>query len=309
MKKHTYLFKESVNKLLSLIETLPLQQNEAPNDIELTKLLNISRNTVRKCVDYVCQLGVIERNGSQKLILRRPTEADYLELSEDNAPKDEQIERYFLNLIHTGQLTPGDRFSERSLAQSSGCSTNTVREFLNKFSSNRLIEKIPRGQWKIASFDESFAREISQFRRIMELAAISELLKLPQENPVWHDLKVLLLKHQELKSEFETRYKEFPKLDRELHCLIQDSLNNRFTSHFFAMTSSICHYHNQWDSKEEFDKFAVAIDEHLDILNNLVTHNAAGAVLSLEKHLKTAEQTLRRCVDSLDAGQEKADNL
>ncbi len=301
MKQHTYLFKESVNKLLNLIAELPASENQAPNDMELTKLLNISRNTVRKCVEHISEQGIIERDGSQKIILKRPVDADYFELLEDNRPKDEQIEKYFLNLIHSGKLTPGDRFSERSLAQSSGCSTNTVREFLNKFSINKLIEKAPRGQWKVASFNASFAREVSQFRRIMELAAISELLKLPANDPVWEKLKLLLIKHQEFKADFTNKYQEFPKLDRELHKLIQDILNNRFTSHFLEMISSICHYHYQWDKKKDFDKFAEALDEHIDILNNLVMQNAAGAVLSLEKHLKSAELTLLRCVDSLEA--------
>lgn len=305
MEKHTYLFKVSVNKLLNLISNLPTQVYEVPNDIELTKRLNVSRNTVRKCVDHLSLIGILKREGLQKVILRRPLNDDYFEQSEQEAPKDEQIEKYFLNLIHTGKLTPGDRFSERSLAQGSGCSTNTVREFLNRFASNRLIEKTPRGQWKIASFDQSFAREMMQFRRIMELAAISELLKLPKDDKIWHQFQLLLVEHQQLKDDFASRYTEFPELDRRMHGLIQESLNNRFTSHFFSMISSLCSYQYQWDEKEEFDKFSEAVDEHLDILNNLVTHNAAGVVLSLERHLQTAEKTLLRCVACLDDSLQK----
>lgn len=303
LNKHTYLFKKSVNELLKLVQAMSCSEIEIPNDIELSKRLNISRNTVRNCVEYIIALGIIERNGVLKSVLRQPEDFDFFELSEDNAPKDEQIEKYFFKLIHSGKLLPGERFSERSLAQASGCSTSTVREFLNKFSINKLIEKAPRGQWRMTNFDESFAKEICQFRRIIELAAISELLKLPEANPVWCQLQELLSAHLELKANFNTRYKEFPELDRRLHKIIQDSSGNRFTSHFFSMVSSICHYQYQWDKKEKFDKYSTALDEHLEILTNLVTHNAASAIISLENHLKTAEKTLYRCVKSLNATQ------
>ena len=51
MSDKTYLFKHSINSMLKLIVELPDGHNIMPNDIELTKLLSISRTTVRACVD------------------------------------------------------------------------------------------------------------------------------------------------------------------------------------------------------------------------------------------------------------------
>jgi len=297
----TYLFKQSINRMLQLIADLPDGQNIMANDIELTKLLSISRTTVRSCVEHLIEHEIVKRDGPHKVVLRQPDATDFFDIKDKNSTKDIQIEKYFLNLINTGKLLPGDRFSELSLAKNSGCTTITVREFLIKFSNNGLIEKIPRGRWKMVKFDEDFARELVSFREMVEMRAITELLKSPKSHPVWQELKDLLFKHQEVSQDMENRYLEFPDLDRALHLIILQSAKNRFTQQFFDIVSFVCHYHYQWDKTGELERFTVAINEHIDLLNNLITHNNAGAIMSLERHLQSAETTLLRCVHGLDS--------
>jgi DNA-binding GntR family transcriptional regulator len=286
--------------MLDLIANLPDGQNIMPNDIELTKLLSISRTTVRACIEDLCTAQIVKRDGANKIVLRQPTPGDYFDIQDKDSTKDVQIEKYFLGLINTGQLLPGDRFSELSLAKNSGCTTITVREFLIKFSNNGLIEKIPRGRWKMVTFDEDFARELISFREMVEMRALTELLKFPKAHPVWQDLQVLLTKHQEVRADMKNRYLEFPDLDRELHLIIQRSAKNRFTQQFFDIVSFVCHYHYQWDKNGELDRFTVAIEEHIELLNNLITHNNAGSIMAMEQHLNSAETTLLGCVHGLD---------
>ncbi len=301
MKSKTYLFKQSINSMLKHISDLPEGQNIMANDIELTKLLSISRTTVRTCIEHLCEINLIKRDGPNKLVLRQPSQEDYFDITDKNSTKDVQIEKFFLGLINAGKLLPGDRFSELSLAKDSGCTTITVREFLIKFSSNGLIEKIPRGRWKMVKFDKDFARELVSFRQIIEMKAITDLLKVPSDDPIWQELNELLIQHKEVRSDMENRYLEFPYLDKALHHKIKQSTSNRFTDQFYAIVSFVCHYHYQWDKTGELERFTVAIDEHIDLLNNLVTHNTAGAVLSMEKHLASAEETLLLSVDALDS--------
>ena len=287
--------------MLEHIESLPKGQNVMANDIELTKLLSISRTTVRSCIEYLCEIGLVKRDGSNKIVLRKTTEEDFFDISNKNSTKDVQIEKYFLELINTGKLLPGDRFSELSLAKESGCTTITVREFLIKFSSNGLIEKIPRGRWKMVKFDKEFARELVSFRQMVEMKAITDLLKVPSEDPIWQELNNLLIQHKEVRADMENRYLEFPDLDKALHHKIKQSTKNRFTDQFYDIVSFVCHYHYQWDKTGELERYTVAIDEHIDLLNNLITHNTAGSVLCLEKHLESAEETLLLSVHALDS--------
>ncbi|MDO7085588.1 FCD domain-containing protein [Pseudocolwellia sp. AS88] len=301
MSKKTYLFKQSTNRMLELIANLSDGEKVMPNDIELTKLLKISRTTVRACIEDLCTANIIKRDGANKVVLRQPTPDDYFDIQDKDSTKDVQIEKYFLGLINAGKLLPGDRFSELSLAKNSGCTTITVREFLIKFSNNGLIEKIPRGRWKMVKFDEEFARELVSFREMVEMRALTELLKFPKSHDVWKQLQQLLTKHQEVRADMENRYLEFPDLDRELHYIIQQSAKNRFTQQFFDIVSFVCHYHYQWDKTGELERFTVAIEEHIDLLNNLITHNNAGSILSMEKHLNSAETTLLRCVEGFES--------
>lgn len=299
LSEKTYLVKQSINRILDLIVELPEGQNIMANDIELTKLLNISRTTVRACVEHLCETAVIRREGSNKVVLRQPLADDYFDIENKSSTKDAQIEKYFLNLIYMGKLLPGDRFSELGLAKQSGCTTITVREFLLKFSNNGLIEKIPRGRWKMVKFDEEFARELVSFRQMLEMNAITELLKLPKNDPVWKELADLLVEHQAVLADMENRYLEFPDLDKALHFKIKQCTNNRFTNQFYDIISFVCHYHYQWDKTGELERFTTAINEHIDILNNLVTHNTVGTIMAMERHLKSAEKTLLRCVHGL----------
>ena len=286
--------------MLKLINDLPNGQITMQNDIELTKLLNVSRTTVRACVDHMIEAGIIEREGPSKVVLRQPTKEDYFEISDAESSKEAVIESYFLDLINTGKLLPGDKFSELELAQNSGCTTNTVREFLIKFSNYGLINKSPRARWEMVEFDEQFARELISFRQMVEMNSISELMKLSDDHPIWEEFEVLLQKHLAVQRDIENQYLEFPDLDRAMHLLIQDASKNRFATQFFEIASFICHYHYQWDKQGEFERIQEAVSEHIDILNNLVTRNVSGSIMSLEKHLVTARKTLMRSVHGLE---------
>ncbi len=300
MSNKTYLIKNTINGMLKLINDLPNGQITMQNDIELTKLLNVSRTTVRACVDHLIEAGIIEREGPSKVVLRQPSKEDYFEVSDAESSKEAVIESYFLDLINTGKLLPGDKFSELELAQNSGCTTNTVREFLIKFSNYGLINKSPRARWEMVEFDEQFARELISFRQMVEMNSISALMKLSDNHPIWEKFAALLQKHIAVQKDIENRYLDFPDLDRAMHLLIQDASKNRFATQFFEIASFICHYHYQWDKQGEFERIQVALSEHIDILNNLVTRNVSGSIMSLEKHLITARKTLMRSVHGLE---------
>jgi DNA-binding GntR family transcriptional regulator len=240
--------------MIEHINDLPRGENIMANDIELTKLLNISRTTVRAYVERLCETGLIKRDGPNKVVLGKTSADDFYDIKDKNSTKDVQIEKYFLELINTGQLLPGDRFSELSLAKNSDCTAITVREFLIKFSNNGLIEKIPRGRWRMVKFDEEFTHELVSFRQMVEMRAITELLKMPKDNPIWQELEDILAQHQAVSADMENRYLEFPDLDKALHYAIKKSSNNRFTRQFYDIISFVCHYHYQWDKTGELER-------------------------------------------------------
>jgi len=227
-------------------------------------------------------------------VLRAAATVDYFDISKSVSFREEIIEKYFLDLMYHGKLLPGDVFSETEISRSSGCNTITVWEYLIKFSHFGLIKKNPRAKWQMVEFDEEFALELVECRRIFEFGAITDLLAVPTNNLVWAELELLLDEHLAVLRDVESRYGELVNLDRKLHNLILKSSDNRFYLQFFEVISLICHYHYRWDKSDELARNKIALEEHVAIISNLIARNTLGILAAMETHLNTAKQTLLR---------------
>jgi GntR family transcriptional regulator, transcriptional activator for L-galactonate catabolism len=295
----SYLIQQTTNRMLDLITDSRKSNTPLPNDLALSRDFDVSRTSIRTVIDYLCEHKILKREGNQKLILRLPKTQDYFDISNESSTKEEQFEKFFLSLINTGKLLPGDRFSELDLAKKSNCITITVREFLIKFSHTGLIQKKPREQWQMVEFDEKFALELVSFRKILEMTSIRALLERPTDDPVWQELEQLLKDHKTLLADFDNNYNDFPALDARLHRAIQSSSGNRFINQFFNIVTFVCHYHYQWDKSDEKERNATAVVEHIDLLTKLLLRDISGSIMSLENHLNTAQKTLMRSVHGL----------
>ncbi|MDO6569729.1 FCD domain-containing protein [Gilvimarinus sp. 2_MG-2023] len=267
--------------------------------------LDVSRTTIRTVIEGLEKKGIIKRDSQGKRVVRAPQKQDYYDISSAASSKEEEVQRYFLSMINSGKLLPGDRFSELELAKQSGCNTVTVREFLVKFSRFGLIEKPPRGQWQMVEFDEDFAGELIEFRKVLEMRALVKLMSRDEGHPVWDELRDILSAHKEVKKSFDKRYREVPDLDARLHTAIQSGANNRFIKQFFEVVSFVCHYHYQWKKEGEKERFWVALNEHIDLLVAILAQDVASAVQALEVHLDSAERTLLACATSVNQESEQ----
>lgn len=299
MAKMSYLIQKTTNNTLDLIAKSLKDDKPLPNDLALSRTLDVSRTSIRIVIEHLCHEGILRREGSSKHILRTPEEKDYFDISNEPSTKEEQFEKFFLSLINTGKLQPGDRFSELDLAKKSACITITVREFLIKFSRTGLIQKKPRAQWQMVEFDENFAKELVTFRKMLEMASIRSLLEIPASDPVWAELEELLEEHKQLLEDIDNRYNDFPALDARLHRAIQKCSGNRFISQFFDIVTFVCHYHYQWDKSDEKERNNCAASEHVDLISKLLSRDISGSIMCLENHLNTAQKTLMRSAHGL----------
>lgn len=295
----SYLVQQTCNRLLDLISEIAPQQQKLPNDLSLSQQLDVSRTTIRKSLERLQEIGLIEAQGSSKRICREPQRGDYFDLSKEPSSKEALIETYFLSLISSGRLLPGDKFSELELAQKSGCNTITVREFLIKFSRFGLIQKKPRAQWQMVEFDSHFAQELVEFRKMLEAAALEKLMQLPTTHPVWDKLQSLLDAHLDLRANFDRDFGKLPELDELLHRTLQEAASNRFISQFFDIVSVVCHYHYQWDKRDLKTRHSMSVNEHIELLQKILSHNKAAAMASMEKHLSSVGNTLLHSAQGL----------
>lgn len=75
--------------------------------------------------------------------------------------------------IAEGELLPGDKLSEQSLAESLGLSRNTLRESFTLLDSELIITRIPNRGVFVASPDADDVREIYAVRRTIEPACLA----------------------------------------------------------------------------------------------------------------------------------------
>jgi len=292
MSRQNDLFKKTVNQLMHEIECNFAVGDPLKGDSQIAEQLQVSRSTIRKAIEHLLELQVITRQGKQRLIQQMPDSEMFFDLQDLGTSKEEQVKKHFLNAILSGTIKPGDRFSELELARQSNCNTVAVREFLIRFSRFGLIEKEPRSQWQMKTFDQSFVDQLFDVRHLFEMHSLSRFMILEDADNRWQQLQILLQDHQTLRARADKDFRQFSQLDQRFHTLLQAANPNQFIHQFYEIISFVFHYHYQWDKGDEKERNKVAIDEHIDIISKMLLKDFRGATLSLEKHLNTAKLSL-----------------
>ncbi|HQT60688.1 MAG TPA: GntR family transcriptional regulator [Acidiphilium sp.] len=291
MAKPNTLLKRTSNALLDHIATLDTGDTSLGSDSALARHFGVSRTTVRAAVEAMIAQGILARGAEGLEVLRRPERADYYAESETDGPQD-QIERVFMQRVLLGDWRPGHMFSEAELARDSNASTVSVREFLIGFSRFGLIAKQPRGGWVLREFHDGFAAEVADMRELIELAAIARMPR-GGDPAIAEAAEALILRHREIEAAIARRYTEFAALDRDFHLWIIGFLNNRFAHDFYDIVSFLFHYHYQWDRHHEIERTAIAITEHLAVLDAMRAGSMSRARQGLETHLATSRASLK----------------
>jgi len=155
-----------------------------------------------------------------------------------------------------------------------------------------LVRRRPKGGWELVSFTRDFAAELSDFRLVLELNAVTHLVALPEDHPIWSELSGLEAKHRHLAKEIDHRFHDFSLLDERFHGAIGSVVQNRFVDEAQKVIALIFHYHCQWDKKDERERNEAAINEHLRLIDALKRRNETDALAAARDHLRTSKQTL-----------------
>ncbi|MEO7577378.1 MAG: GntR family transcriptional regulator [Massilia sp.] len=228
---------------------------------------------------------------SERRVLRLPADDDYFAVEELRSGSD-RVEQALMEKVLKRDMQPGAEFGESELARESGASTVSVREFLIGFARYGLIERKPRGGWRLCAFDDTFANELADMRQRFEFDAVECFCALPPDSPAHLDLARLIARHLELRPRMHSCYGEFPALDRDFHTFLIGLLKNRFAQGFYDVASFVFHYHYQWEKSGQRERTTHALDEHLAILLALSAHDEAKALVAMRTHLDSARRTL-----------------
>ncbi len=167
-----------------------------------------------------------------------------------------------------------------------------MREFLSGFERFGLVERRPNASWIFKGLTRDFASELFDVREMFEIKSARAFIAQPPDHPAWAELKLLRRQHEALAAELDERFQDFSKLDARLHQLINDASANRFIRDFYDVMAFIFHYHYQWNKTLERQRNGVAVGEHLDYIDALLTRDWTKVRTAARRHLTTARKTL-----------------
>lgn len=287
MPKTSFIQKRTMNALLDLFAKGATSHVHA-SESELARLLDVSRTTIHTALGNLEKQGAITRDERRIVLTHPPAAADYCNETQITSPQ-ERIEQVLMDLMRHGDWGTGREFTETDLARSSGVSTASVREFLIGFSRFHLVEKRPRGGWRLLGLHVEFAAEVADMRQLLELEAMKHF----GPAGAWQQTaRTLLARHQMQAGQMSRRYKDFRLLDRDFHGWILSHLKNRFAMDFLDIVSFVYYYHYKWNGEDEQFFNSEALKEHVAVLEALADQDLASATQAMRHHLSTSRINL-----------------
>jgi DNA-binding GntR family transcriptional regulator len=283
-------FREAFNTLLDHCASLQVG-DQLPAELALAAHLDVSRTVVRSALERLQEAGIVRWEGRAKTLLRTPEKGDRLAVQSDPLSADE-LERQFLNWILRFDVAPGTALNVTELSRKFRVPAYGLQEFLASLSRFSLVRRRPKGGWELVGFTRDYAVELSDFRMMLELNAVSHLVALPADHGIWRRLDELEAAHRTLADEIDARFHDFSLLDEQFHTIIGSVVKNRFVAEFQKVITLIFHYHYQWDKKDERERNMAAIGEHLRVIVALKQRDEAAALKAAREHLSTSKQTL-----------------
>lgn len=293
-------FREAYNHILTFCEGLD-KGAPIPSETRLAEIAGVSRTVIRRCLARMEELGVITWRGRDKHLLRLPRPEDRIAVPEASADRSD-LEQRFLDWVLRFDVPANTPLSVAELSRTFDVPQYDLKEFLAGLSRFGLVSRRPQGGWMMLGFTKDFAIELSDFRSVLEVNAVTQAVESPVDHPVWAELAKLRQDHLALKREIESNFHEFSKLDERFHLTINSVVKNRFIAEFQKVISLIFHYHYMWDKTEEKHRNAAAIDEHLAIIDALEARDAEAAREATRRHLRTSKTTLLSSLRHHDLG-------
>lgn len=216
------------------------------------------------------------------------------QLQEQKLGKTEAVYRQLKAEIASGRRPPGASLVEVKLVEETGASRTPVREALRRLAAEGLVELAPRMGAKVARLSLRSTRELFDYRRVLEPAAIgmvvaearrgvgitarfseiADQFTALQGKP--HD-EVFIERYRELATEFDLALIESTPNDHLARAI-------RELRPHTARLRQIAHAEHQ--------RLDAGIAEHLAMCGHIVAGDAEAAVATLTEHLHHVDEAI-----------------
>lgn len=284
------LVERTVKQLLKMLSDVEAG-SRCPRELDAAATCEVSRTTVREAYLYLEDKGLIERRSTGRHLRRCPRREDQPQSVEPVETKDQTVVRILLQRIGKGEIQPGQRLSERTLATELGCSVTPVREALLSLAPLGLFEKENRRQWQAVRLNRVQCRELTELRRIVEGYCLRKAC-----DSGWHQseataLKALHRKTSDLLKDGIPDQTKFLDVDVAFHTSLLESSGNSLLIERNRFIYALINFQlgNRHFTR---DRARLGIQQHINILDALLDDDREAAESRLMEHIEAAGQTL-----------------
>lgn len=201
----------------------------------------------------------------------------------------EEIARQLKALIQSGDLTPGQRLSERQLGVQLGVSRTPLREALRSLAGEGLVELSPRKGAQVARLDE---HEIDHVFAVMEaLEALAGALAC--ESMTDDELRDLQALHAELLAAYKARdAAAFYRVNQQIHeGILRASRNPVLQRTYAALGGQMLRA--RFMALNNAKQWKDAVREHEEIMAALSRRDAERLDAALKRHLHSKRDKVK----------------
>lgn len=198
-----------------------------------------------------------------------------------------------IEAIERGELPPGSRIREASIARQLGISRGPLREALSRLAGRKLVEYTPNLGMRVVVTSHEDIREIFQIREVLEGAA-TRLATEKMTDSELQELAALLEKHrhgQELQ-DGSAYYQRAGDLDFHFR-IAQASGNGRLVD---LLCRDLYHFLriHRFRASSSPGRAAIAFEEHKAIVAAMMARDADLAETLMRRHIRGALERLSK---------------
>lgn len=185
--------------------------------------------------------------------------------------------------IHNIKLEPGSALSEAMLTERYGLSRTPVRDILKQLERDQYIIISPQRATRVSYIDQKSVEEVIYLRTAIEKEVLKDLCNNLTEKNIL-DLKEIITRQEQFIPE-NSNFPDFLKVDDDFHKELYRILDKLYL--WDIIESKSVHYiryrrlHILSNKKR-----SALIDQHISILNSLITGDRLKTEELLENHLK-----------------------
>ena len=217
----------------ALAEMAPLFQalrpgDELPGEMAIAAQAGVGRTVVRGLLRHLSRQGCIVRRGRSWFLKRQLPAPSTSRINGRARPrtKKDMAKEHLLSALTGGELHPGQRIVELTVARQLGVSTSVVREALLELSPLGAFVKKERSHWLVVSMDEKQIDALREFREMVEIFAIRRFFEKTRSPKTIVLLNNNRRRTEEILGNRDATIREILDVDLDFHRLLLEASGN-----------------------------------------------------------------------------------